>query len=214
MNATGGASLPLASFLTSAADARGFPADSGREVVFAGRSNSGKSTAINVITNRRGLARTSKTPGRTQLINFFELQGLGRLADLPGYGFAQVPPKVKAQWAALMESYFERRRSLVGMMLIMDARRPMGPFDRQMLEFAGSHRPQVHVLLSKADKLNRNDSTRTLANVRRELGAGVSVQLFSGLRRVGVEEAREVTRRWLSDTPSAATDSMAEGEST
>ncbi|MEM9384020.1 MAG: ribosome biogenesis GTP-binding protein YihA/YsxC [Pseudomonadota bacterium] len=197
MNATGSPSLPLANFLTSAAEVRGFPHDSGREVVFAGRSNCGKSTAINAITNRRGLARTSKTPGRTQLINFFDLQDLGRLADLPGYGFAQVPPKVKAQWAQLMESYFAQRRSLVGMMLIMDARRPLGPFDRQMLAFAQAHKPEIHVLLSKADKLNRNESTRTLTSVRRELGEGVGVQLFSGLRRVGVDEARQVTRRWL-----------------
>ncbi len=200
--------LPPAEFLTSAADAAGFPADAGRELVFAGRSNCGKSTAINAITNRRSLARTSKTPGRTQLINFFELRGLGRLADLPGYGYAQVPPEVKARWAGLMEAYFTTRRSLVGMLLIMDARRPLGDFDRRMLDYAAARGLAIHVLLSKADKLSRAEGGRALAAVRRELGDAVGVQLFSGLRRSGVDEARARIRAWLEgavegDSPTA-----------
>jgi GTP-binding protein len=202
MTGTHAALLPDASFLISAAKASGFPPDTGREVVFAGRSNCGKSTAINAITHRRALARTSKTPGRTQLINFFELRGLGRLADLPGYGYAKVPPAMKAQWGRLMGDYFEQRRSLVGMMLIMDARRPLGDFDRQMLAFADAGEFDLHVLLSKADKLSRSEGARTLQSVRRELGPGASVQLFSGLKRTGVDEARDVVRRWLTGVPS------------
>lgn len=194
-------SLPLATFLTSATGPEGFPSDTGREVVFAGRSNCGKSTAINAITQRRGLARTSKTPGRTQLINFFDLPELGRLADLPGYGYAQVPDPVKRQWADLMASYFAARRSLVGMMLVMDARRPLGPFDQQMLEFAARQQPSLHVLLSKADKLNRSESTRTLRAVREALGDRATAQLFSGLRRTGVDEARRVLLDWMGEAP-------------
>lgn len=198
MTGTQAALLPDASFLISAAKANGFPADTGREVVFAGRSNCGKSTAINAITHRRALARTSKTPGRTQLINFFELRDLGRLADLPGYGYAKVPQAMKAQWGRLMGDYFEQRRSLVGMMLIMDARRPLGEFDQQMLAFADAGDFALHVLLSKADKLSRSEGAKILHTVRRELGPDATVQLFSGTKRTGVDAAREVVRQWLS----------------
>ena len=197
MTETRSPSLPLATFLTSASDRGGFPDDSGREVVFAGRSNCGKSTAINAITNRRSLARTSKTPGRTQLINFFQLGELGRLADLPGYGFAQVPDAVKRHWGKLMGVYFAERTSLTGLMLVMDARRPLGPFDERMLAFAEAQQPEIHVLLSKADKLSRSEGAKVLRSVRGRLDGLATVQLFSGLRRTGVDEARTVVQRWL-----------------
>jgi GTP-binding protein len=197
MTGSGSVRLPSADFLTSAADARGFPVDSGREVVFAGRSNCGKSTAINAITNRRALARASKTPGRTQLINFFDLGDLGRLADLPGYGYAKVPPEMRRLWAGLMSSYFDGRRSLVAMMLITDARRGFGDDDHRMLDYALSHDVAIHVLLSKADKLSRSQGAQALAAARRELGDNATVQLFSGLKRSGVDEARRVVLAWL-----------------
>src|SRR5271163_4563560 len=153
---------PSVKFVTSAAEAHQFAPDEGREIAFAGRSNSGKSTAINAITQRSGLARVSRTPGRTQLINFFELAPGRRLVDLPGYGFAKVPEKVRARWLDLMEEYFNVRESLVGLVLIVDSRRGLGTQDAAMLEWALARDRQAHVLLTKADKLNRRDSDRVL----------------------------------------------------
>jgi GTP-binding protein len=189
-------------FMTSAAEAHQLAPDTGREIAFAGRSNSGKSTAINAITNRSGLARVSRTPGRTQLINFFELLAPEqRLVDLPGYGFAKVPERVRLHWLALMEHYFNTRESLVGLMLIVDSRRGLGAQDVAMLEWVLARNRFAHVLLTKADKLNRQDSTRVL---RETLAAGadaaVSAQLFSALKKQGIEEAREVMDRWLEST--------------
>ena len=179
-----------ATFLISANHPRQFVPDEGREVAFAGRSNAGKSSAINAITGRRGLARTSKTPGRTQLINFFGLDGERRLVDLPGYGFAKVPEAMLDHWRRLMEAYFRNRRSLAGLVVVMDCRRPLTDFDRQMLDWAGHAGCPVHVLLTKADKLSRGKASAALQATRRTLGPAVGVQLFSALKGTGVDEAR------------------------
>ena len=188
-----------ASYLTSANKARQFVGDRGREVAFAGRSNAGKSSAINAITGRRGLARTSKTPGRTQLVNFFSLGHETRLVDLPGYGFAKVPEAMRRHWRGLMEAYFSGRASLSGLFIVMDCRRPLTPGDRQMLDWAVAVRCPVHVLLTKADKLSRGKASATLHATRRDLGDAASVQLFSAPKRLGVEEARAVLDRMLGD---------------
>ncbi len=181
---------PDARFLTSAHESSQFVADSGREVAFAGRSNAGKSSAINVIVNRRQFARTSKTPGRTQLVNFFELWEGARLVDLPGYGFARVSTSVQRHWRGLMADYFTGRRSLAGLFLIVDIRRRLTDFDWQMLDLADSIAAPVHVLLTKADKLKRGQASAELLRARRELDAEITVQLFSALKRDGVDEAR------------------------
>jgi GTP-binding protein len=188
---------PAAAFITSANRAAQFVPDDGAEVAFAGRSNAGKSTAINVILNRRDFARTSKTPGRTQLVNFFSLADGIRLVDLPGYGYAKVPRAVRDHWQRLMEAYFRRRRSLLGLMVAVDSRRGIGDFDRQMIAWAAALDCPVHVLLTKADKLNRRESAEVLAAAVAELGAGVSVQLFSGTTKLGVDEARGALQRLL-----------------
>jgi GTP-binding protein len=186
-----------ASYLTSANSSRQFVADSGREVAFAGRSNAGKSSAINRITGRKSLARTSKTPGRTQLVNFFALDSGIRLVDLPGYGFAKVPESMRRHWRTLMESYFAGRRSLVGLVVVMDCRRPLTDGDRQMLEWAAAAGCPVHVLLTKADKLSRGKASAALHSVRRELGDAVSVQLFSAPKGTGLAEARRAIGEML-----------------
>jgi len=177
-----------ARFLLSAASPGDFPLDEGVEIAFAGRSNSGKSSAINTITGRRGLARTSRTPGRTQLINFFELERGRRLVDLPGYGYAKVSETMRQYWRELISAYFAGRRSLAGVVLIMDARHPLKDLDRRLLEHA--HGLTVHVLLTKADKIGRDEGARALATVRRELAPGATVQLFSALSGLGGDEAR------------------------
>jgi GTP-binding protein len=182
-------------FLSSAARPGDFPADEGVEIAFAGRSNSGKSSAINAITGRRGLARTSKTPGRTQLINFFELEPGRRLVDLPGYGYAKVSEATRQYWRELIGAYFAGRRSLRGVVLIMDARHPLRDLDRQLL--AHTRGLPVHVLLTKADKMSRGEGAKVLAAVRRELALGASIQLFSALSGLGVDEARSVAAALL-----------------
>src|ERR1700675_4236468 len=174
-------------FMTSAAEAHQLAPDSGREIAFAGRSNSGKSTAINFLTQRAGLARVSRTPGRTQLINFFELAPDRRLVDLPGYGFAKVPGRVRLHWLQLMEHYFNVRESLVGLMLIVDSRRGLGAQDVAMLEWILARDRHAHVLLTKADKLNRQDSLRVLREtVAAGADAGVSAQLVSPQKTQGI----------------------------
>ena len=186
------------SFLTSAAEPHQLAPDTGREVAFAGRSNSGKSTAINAVTQRSGLARVSRTPGRTQLINFFELAHERRLVDLPGYGFAKVPEKVRLHWMRLMEHYFNVRESLVGLMLIVDSRRGLGAQDAAMLEWVLSRQRSAHVLLTKADKLNRRDSQRVLKETLSACSdAAVTAQLFSAHAKLGIEEARRIMQGWL-----------------
>jgi GTP-binding protein len=188
---------PEAQFIKSANAPGQFVPDTGAEVAFAGRSNAGKSSAINVIVNRRQFARTSKTPGRTRLVNFFSLRDGQRLVDLPGYGFAKVADKMRDHWADLMADYFETRQNLRGMFLIVDIRRQLTEFDRQMLGFADSVGLPVHVLLTKADKLKRGQAARALLDVRRELGDAVTVQNFSALSRLGEEEARAKLEEFL-----------------
>ncbi len=189
---------PHVKFLTSAAEANQLAPDRGREVAFAGRSNSGKSTAINAVTHRVGLARVSRTPGRTQLINFFELAPGRRLVDLPGYGFAKVPEKVRLHWLQLMEHYFNVRESLVGLVLIVDSRRGLGAQDAAMLEWVLARDRSAHVLLTKADKLNRRDSQQVLRETQAACAdTAVTAQLFSAHAKRGIEEAREVMDGWL-----------------
>jgi GTP-binding protein len=189
---------PYVKFVTSAAEADQLAPDTGREIAFAGRSNSGKSTAINAITQRAGLARVSRTPGRTQLINFFELTPERRLVDLPGYGFAKVPERIRVKWLQLMEHYFNVRESLVGLVLIVDSRRGLGAQDAAMLEWVLARDRQAHVLLTKADKLNRRDSQQVLRETKTACGdTAVTVQLFSALKNQGFEEARSVMDGWF-----------------
>lgn len=189
-----------ARFLTSAASVRQLPPDDVLEVAFAGRSNAGKSSALNALTGRRGLARISKTPGRTQMINFFELEGGGRFADLPGYGFARVPERMRRNWRSLIEGYLSKRAGLRGIILLMDVRHPLTPFDQQMLEWSGHLGLACHILLTKADKLGRGAAKSQLLKVRRELevqGAVAGIQLFSATKAQGVEEARTQVAAWL-----------------
>jgi GTP-binding protein len=184
-----------ARFLTSASKLAQCPPDEGWEVAFAGRSNAGKSSAINSLTGNSKLARTSKTPGRTQLLNFFRLSDEQRLVDLPGYGFAKVPEKVKREWTRQIEQYLQHRRSLRGLVLLMDARHPLQDFDRMMLEWAVAADMPVHILLTKADKLKKGPAKSTLLKVRGALAGHadlVSVQLFSALKHSGLEELRQV----------------------
>ena len=192
---------PQAAFIKSADAPAQFVPDEGAEVAFAGRSNAGKSSAINIIVNRRQFARTSKTPGRTQLINFFTLREGARIVDLPGYGFAKVSERLREHWANLMAEYFETRASLRGMFLIVDIRRRLTDFDRQMLAFAESVGLPVHVLLTKTDKLKRGQAATALHEVRRELGSGITIQHFSALSRQGEEEARARLEDFLAADP-------------
>lgn len=192
---------PDTSFLTSANKASQFVPDAGVEVAFAGRSNAGKSSAINAILARRGLARTSKTPGRTQLVNFFSVGGDRRITDLPGYGYARVPEAVRRHWGMLMDDYFRARASLAGLFIVMDARRPLTDFDQDMLAWAEAAGCPAHILLTKADKLSRGAGAATLLSVRKRLGEVATVQLFSALKGTGVEEARGVLDALLASAP-------------
>lgn len=189
--------FPSVEFLTSSWQPHQFPADQGAEVAFAGRSNAGKSSALNAITGRKDLARTSKTPGRTQLINFFALNGQQRLADLPGYGYAKVPEKMRDHWRQLLSGYVETRESLSGVVIVMDSRHPLTDFDWQMLEWTGAQNLPVHLLLTKADKLGRGESMATLKKVRAEVGESVTAQLFSAVKKTGVDEARKEVLKML-----------------
>lgn len=189
-----------AEFVTSAATLGDCPADSAREVAFAGRSNAGKSSAINAITGQSQLARISKTPGRTQLINFFRVDEGRYLVDLPGYGFAQVPLSVKEKWQRELERYLREREALAGLVLLSDIRHPLKDFDRMMIEWAAQSELPLHLLLTKADKLKRGAAQNTLLGVRKELSDYelVTVQAFSALKSQGIDEAREQLRAWLS----------------
>ena len=195
-----------AQFEISIAKPSGLPPPNGPEIAFAGRSNAGKSSAINTLANHVRLAFVSKTPGRTQLINFFRLQNGAVLVDLPGYGYAEVPEAVRRQWQHLLEDYLTRRPNLIGLVLIMDSRHPLKDRDRTMIGwFAPSGRP-IHVLLTKSDKLTRSEAAATLAAVKKELaplGEQVTVQLFSSLKKTGVEEVEQVVGSWLAEAPSA-----------
>lgn len=190
-----------AEFLISVPDPSMAPADAGREVAFAGRSNAGKSSALNTLTQRKALARTSKTPGRTQHLVFFEIEPGHRLVDLPGYGFAKVPDKVRRQWAQAMESYLGQRQSLRGLILLMDSRHPLKEFDTQMLEWCAWRKLPVHILLTKADKLKRGAQATALLKVKKALEnhPEASVQLFSSLKRTGIPEALIMLDKWFSE---------------
>jgi GTP-binding protein len=188
-----------AQYIASSAGAGDMPPSGPPELAFAGRSNVGKSSAINALTGRKRLAFTSKTPGRTQTINFFDLGGAGRLVDLPGYGYAKVPGALREQWRVLVGAYMGSRSTLAGVVLVMDARRPLTPLDVQLIEFIGDVR--LLALLSKADKLTRPQQASTLAAVQGSLDA--EVRLFSSLTRQGVEECRDLLERWL-DSPAPA----------
>jgi GTP-binding protein len=197
---------PLASarFLMSAAHLEQLPEPDRPEVAFAGRSNAGKSSALNRLCAHGGLARVSKTPGRTQLLNFFDVPA-GRLVDLPGYGYAQVPGAVRRDWGALVTGYIERRENLRGLVLVMDARHPLTDFDRQLLAWAAAQRHPCHVLLTKADKLRSGEQKKTLGDVKDALPllhADASVQLFSSETGLGVEEARTVVGNFFCTPPS------------
>tara|TARA_B100001105_G_scaffold48029_1_gene36029 strand:+ start:722 stop:1360 length:639 start_codon:yes stop_codon:yes gene_type:complete len=189
-----------ATFIKSASLVSQCPPDIGLEVAFAGRSNAGKSSALNTLTHAR-LARTSKTPGRTQLINFFKLDDERRLVDLPGYGYAKVPLELKAHWQQHLDAYLTGRQSLVGLVLVMDLRHPLSDFDCMMLEWARKSDIPAHVLLSKADKMAfgaaKNALLKVQTRMRKELGSNASVQLFSSPKRMGVDEAHGRLAQWL-----------------
>lgn len=195
------AMFAAAKFMKSASKVRECPADDGFEVAFAGRSNAGKSSALNALTSHHKLARTSKTPGRTQLLNFFSLADeQQRLVDLPGYGYAKVPEAMRLQWQAEIDRYLQSRRSLVGLILLMDIRHPLQNYDKQMLSWAAKCHMPVHILLTKSDKLSRGAGTDTLRKVERELKAykgEISAQLFSSTKGDGVYEARCQVLSWL-----------------
>jgi GTP-binding protein len=187
---------PSAEFLTSAAHSSQFLPDEGAEVAFAGRSNSGKSSAINSIVGRRALARVSKTPGRTRLLNFFRLSEGRRIVDLPGYGYAEASAAERATWAP-MTTALAKRSSLRGLFLIVDSRRGLLPGDQVLLDWAAGAARPVHVLLSKADKLKRTELIRALAGTRAALTGVATVQAFSAVTGDGVEEARARLDQWL-----------------
>ena len=191
-------SLAAARFLLGAGHPSHFPADTGREIAFAGRSNAGKSSAINALAGRRALARVAKTPGRTRQINFFEVAHERRLVDLPGYGYAKVSRAEKQRWTALMEGYLRSRESLVAFVLIADVRRGVLAADELLLGVAGRARVPVCLVLSKADKLSRNEARAALLRARATTPDLAGSQLFSALRRTGVEELAERVYGWLS----------------
>ncbi|MBS3960012.1 MAG: YihA family ribosome biogenesis GTP-binding protein [Xanthomonadaceae bacterium] len=189
--------LQTAEYLKAAHLPHQLPDDSGLEVAFAGRSNAGKSSALNALCQRHGLARTSKTPGRTQQLVYFQVRPGAHLVDLPGYGYAEVPLHLREHWKAFIEGYFQTRQALSGLVVVMDSRHPLKPFDRQMLDFAFRRGLACHVLLTKADKLTRSARAQALAEVRKALEGRASVQLFSAPEQLGVEEARAVVAGWL-----------------
>lgn len=186
-------------FYKSAAAVRDLPPDLGAEVAFAGRSNAGKSTALNTITGVSGLARASKTPGRTQLINFFEVGPNARLVDLPGYGFADVPKEVRAGWQAMLEGYLAERISLRGLVMVMDIRHPLKDLDLQLLGWAQGRALPVHALLTKADKLSKAQAQCTGAEVAKTLGTGAGITVFSATAGTGRDAARKAVLAWLND---------------
>jgi GTP-binding protein len=197
--------MPLfqqAVFLTTVANLRDMPQDSVREVAFAGRSNAGKSSTINTLAGRVRLAYVSKTPGRTQHLNYFTLAEGKYFVDLPGYGYAKAPEAIRSQWEGLIGPYLNKREQLAGLVVIMDIRRPMTDLDLRLIDwFRPTGRP-IHILLSKADKLSRQEQTKALRSVKAEVATWgdadlYSVQLFSSLKKTGVEEAEQVLARWL-----------------
>ena len=190
-----------AHFITSAPSIKQCPDDTGAEVAFAGRSNAGKSSALNTLAQQNKLARTSKTPGRTQLINFFEIQAGIRIVDLPGYGFAKVPDRMKREWQKNMSEYLEERQSLKALVLVMDIRHPLSEFDVMMCDWANDVQMPVHILLTKSDKLKRGPAQSTRLQVQKSLqhmGDLLSVQTFSSLKKEGVDVLQKQVSAFLS----------------
>lgn len=189
-----------AAFFTTVNHIRDLPLHGGKEVAFVGRSNAGKSSAINTLANHVRLAYTSKTPGRTQHLNYFSLGNDNFLVDLPGYGYAKVPPDVQQHWEALLNEYLQTREALCGLVVIMDSRHPLTPLDEQMLTWFSETGKPVHILLTKSDKLSRQQATKTLREVTtylKEHYPFCTVQLFSSLKKHGTEEAEAVIASWL-----------------
>ncbi|MEI7839558.1 MAG: ribosome biogenesis GTP-binding protein YihA/YsxC [Methylococcaceae bacterium] len=203
-----------ATFINSSPSLRDTPPDVGLEIAFAGRSNAGKSSAINTLTRQHGLARISKTPGRTQMLNFFTLNDQQRFVDLPGYGYAKVPVAVKKQWHELMENYLIKRKSLCAMILVMDVRHPLTEFDWQMIDWCQHAELPLHIILTKADKLTFGAARNTLLQVQRELSdlpTPLTLQLFSSLKKTGVDEIHAALNRLFAmrlkpDEPQVAAD--------
>lgn len=188
------------------------PEDSGFEVAFAGRSNAGKSSAINTLTDQKSLARTSKTPGRTQQIVIFDIDDQRRIADLPGYGYAKVPVKLKAHWRQVMQLYFAQRQCLCGVVLVMDIRHPLRPFDEQMLAWSEGSGVPCHVLLTKADKLKRGPAIATLLKVRKSLPASATAQVYSAKSREGLGELIRQLNLWYAINPPGSKTGPESGE--
>lgn len=201
-----------ARFITSAPNIRQMPADTGVEIAFAGRSNAGKSSALNTITQQKSLARTSKTPGRTQLINVFELSEGRRLIDLPGYGYAKVPEEMKLKWQEALSEYLQQRDSLKGLVVLMDIRHPLKDIDQQLLQWASDSGLPVLALLTKCDKLKSGARKAEVLKVREAVavfGGNIRVEAFSSLKGTGVDRAREVLTEWLlQDTQDSSSESV------
>jgi len=193
--------IERAQYLLSAHNARQLPDDGGYEVAFAGRSNAGKSSALNALTRQNSLARVSKTPGRTQQLVYFQVQPERYLVDLPGYGYAKVPQDLQAHWQAFIDKYFRTREALRGLVVVMDIRHPLKDYDKQMLGYAVERGLPAHALLTKADKLGRGQQGQSLQKVRKELQSlwadSVSVQVYSSESRQGVDELRGIVGDWL-----------------
>ena len=188
-------------FLTSAPDIRHLPEDSGIEIAFAGRSNAGKSTALNALTNQKNLARTSKTPGRTQLINLFETEPGCKLVDLPGYGYAAVPEQMKIQWQKALGEYLQKRNCLQGVVILMDSRHPLKDLDQQMIEWAVSSNLPVLLLLTKADKLSQSERAKQVKMVREAVlpfQGDIQVEAFSALSKIGIDRLSAKLDGWFS----------------
>ena len=198
--------LQKAKFLTSANHINELPEDDGLEIAFAGRSNAGKSSAINSLSRQNRLAYVSKQPGRTQLVNFFEIEERKYLVDLPGYGYAKVPESMRKHWQKTLPTYLQQRQSLVGLVIVMDIRNPLTALDINMLDWFAPRQKPIHVLLTKCDKLSKDKQNKTLFSVQKELEnqwstfyqTPCTTQLFSSLKKIGLEEADGVLETWLS----------------
>ena len=188
-----------ANFMTSAAELKQCPPDEGVEVAFCGRSNAGKSSAINALSRQKSLARTSKTPGRTQLINFFSLNDTTRLVDLPGYGYAKVPTAVKHHWQQYLDEYLRNRKSLKGLVLLVDIRHGLKEFDEMMINWSQTVDIPLHILLTKADKLKRGGRQNAIMSLRKRLKFTITVQAFSATRKLGLDILENILKEWMQD---------------
>ena len=209
--------LQNASFIVSANHLNDLPEDEGLEIAFAGRSNAGKSSAINTLSKQNKLAYVSKQPGRTQLINFFSIDDGKSLVDLPGYGFAKVPGSIKTHWQKTLPIYLQERKSLIGIIIVVDIRRSLTELDMKMLDWFAPRQRPIHLLLTKSDKLSKDKALRTLKEVRNQVEANwgmpfkteCSAQLFSSLKKQGIDEAEDIIQKWLSSNKNNIPNSMA-----